>query len=32
LAATPGKYDPPEEKRAKVLAAETMRKVVDAMK
>jgi tetratricopeptide (TPR) repeat protein len=32
LAATPGKYDPPEEKRAKVLAGETMRKVVDAMK
>jgi tetratricopeptide (TPR) repeat protein len=32
LGATPGKYDPPEEKRAKVLAGETMRKVVDAMK
>jgi tetratricopeptide (TPR) repeat protein len=32
LAATPGKYDPPEERRAKVLAGETMRKVVDAMK
>jgi tetratricopeptide (TPR) repeat protein len=32
LAATPGKYDPPEEKRAKVLAANAMRKVVDAMK
>jgi tetratricopeptide (TPR) repeat protein len=32
LAATPGKYDPPEEKRAKILAGETMRKVVDAMK
>jgi len=32
LGATPGKYDPPEEKRAKILAGETMRKVVDAMK
>jgi tetratricopeptide (TPR) repeat protein len=32
LAATPGKYDPPEERRAKLLAAEIMRKVVDAMK
>jgi tetratricopeptide (TPR) repeat protein len=32
LQATPDKYDPPEEKRAQVLAAETMRKVVDAMK
>ena len=32
LQATPGKYDPPEEKRAQVLAGETMRKVVDAMK
>lgn len=32
LQATPGKYDPPEEKRAQALAAETMRKVVDAMK
>jgi tetratricopeptide (TPR) repeat protein len=32
LAAKPGKYDAPEEKRAQILAAETMRKVVDAMK
>jgi hypothetical protein len=32
LRATPGKYDAPEEKRAQVLAAQTMRKVVDAMK
>jgi tetratricopeptide (TPR) repeat protein len=32
LRAAPGKYDAPEEKRAQVLAGETMRKVVDAMK
>lgn len=32
LQAAPGKYDAPEEKRAQVLAGETMRKVVDAMK
>ena len=32
LRATPGKYDAPEEKRAQIIAGETMRKVVDAMK
>jgi tetratricopeptide (TPR) repeat protein len=32
LQAVPGKYDAPEERRAKVMAAATMRKVVDAMK
>lgn len=32
LAATPGKYDAPEERRAQVMARQTMRKVVDAMK
>jgi tetratricopeptide (TPR) repeat protein len=32
LRATPDRYDPPEEKRAQKLAAEALRKVVDAMK
>jgi tetratricopeptide (TPR) repeat protein len=32
LGAVPGQYDPPEERRAKLLAAETLRKVVDATK
>jgi tetratricopeptide (TPR) repeat protein len=32
LQAKPGRYDAPEERRAQVLAAEAMRKVVDAMK
>jgi tetratricopeptide (TPR) repeat protein len=31
LRATPGKYDAPEERRAQVMARETLRKVVDAM-